>query len=224
MIESWIDHILSNMRVYQFAHEADTNFMSSVIFRIDKAASIFIRSCQEAEQADDINTLELDMNAVQNSIVEQHFHQKLPTGLVPAPSANKDYDPNKRFKGGKDDEEGGGPIGGKGKQKGKIPRRGKEDEEQKVLNPNKAFLIEKGENFSELFYKNKHLAPKENGTNVCLSFWIRGYCNEKCPRLHSKISTATEAAFAEFVANCRGGSPKKKGAEDFGVRAEEDEE
>ena len=25
MIESWVDHILSNMRVYQFAHEADTN-------------------------------------------------------------------------------------------------------------------------------------------------------------------------------------------------------
>ena len=228
MIESWVEHILGNMRVYQFAHDADTNFMSSVIFRIDKAASIFIRSCQEAEETSDINTIVLDMHNVQNSIVEQHFHQKLPTGLIPAPLINKDYEPNKRFKGGKDEEVGGGPpAGGKGKQKGKTPKRGKEDDDSpKVENKNKSFLMEKGESFSELFYKNKHLAPQEKGVNVCLSFWIHGYCNEGCPRAHSKISVATETAFAEFMANCRGGTPPKlkKGEQDFAHRAEEEDE
>ena len=71
--------------------------------------------------------------------------------------------------------------------------------------------METGENFSELFYMNKHLAPTENGTNVCLSFWIQGYCNKKCFRLHSKISTATEAAFAEFVVNCRTEEKRSRG-------------
>ena len=226
MIKAWVDHVLANLRVYQFAHDADSNFMTSVIFRIDKAASIFIRSCQEAENQDEINIEVLDMKSVQNSIVEQHFEQKLPAGLIPSPISPKDHNPKNHLKNEKGDLIGGKLRDGKLKngERQKLIKHEEEDNEKKVQNPNKQFLLDQGESFSEIFYKNKHLAPKENDVNVCLSYWIRGYCNEDCPRLHANISTAPETAFAEFMANCRGKKLQKKKGLDFGARAEEEDE
>jgi hypothetical protein len=159
------------------------------------------------------------MKTVQNSIVKQHFEQKLPAGLIPNPVTPKDTDP-KRYKA--EGDLGGNPKNGK-KKRQKLIKQEEDDNDKKVQNPNKQFLLEKGESFSDKFYKNKHLAPKENGVNVCLSFWIRGYCNEGCPRLHANISTATETALAEFVANCRSEKVQKKKGLDFGDRAGEED-
>jgi hypothetical protein len=217
MVESWIDHILHNMHIYEFSHEADPHFMTAVLFHIDKAASIYIRSCQEAESLENINSKVLQMENAQNSIVEQNFHQPLPPGLIPIPKVNPDYDPNKWLKKEDDGSPNGLKKGGRPKPKGKL----KDNDEQQVQNPNKQFLLEKGENFAETFYKAKNLASKENDTPVCLSYWIRGYCSENCPRIHAKISAATETALAEFIANCRAGKNSKKGNLNFGDRVED---
>lgn len=70
MIKPWIEYIQNNMCIYQFSHDAIANFMASIIFRIDKATSIYIHSCQEAKNLENINSKSLNMENYKNSVID----------------------------------------------------------------------------------------------------------------------------------------------------------
>ena len=159
MINNWIDHLISNMRIYEYAHQSDINFIPALLFRIDKAAMLFLRSCHVTDNRADINDKVLNMESSMQSIVEQNFHQILPPGLLAIKQADAELQERKRLKleqdGGAVGGGGGGP-GKDGKQKnGKDPK----DKGKKIENKDNSFFIQQGENFSDLFYKNKEKAP-----------------------------------------------------------------
>mmetsp|Transcript_4038 Transcript_4038/g.5985 ORF Transcript_4038/g.5985 Transcript_4038/m.5985 type:complete len:232 (+) Transcript_4038:481-1176(+) len=41
MLSTWVDHLLTNHRIYEFQQQSDPNFIAAFLFKIDKAASIF---------------------------------------------------------------------------------------------------------------------------------------------------------------------------------------
>jgi hypothetical protein len=220
MINSWVDHLLSNMRIYEFAHQTDAKFIPALLFRIDKAAMLFLRSCQITDDRKKVNDKILNMEASMQSIEEQNFHQLLPPGLLAIQKADEDEQERKRLKQDKGGVGGGGGDGDRDKN-GKRLKGGKikpDDKGKKVENKDDSYLLQKEENFSELFYKNKETAPKDGKKLICLSYHIRGFCYEKCDRVHAGLSAGAKIAFGNWTVECRQG--KCAPGEDFAPRAE----
>jgi hypothetical protein len=109
MIQTWVDHLLDNMRIYEYAHQSDVNFIPALLFRIDKHAMLFLRSCQIATTRDKVNDKVLEMEASMQSIEQQNFQQVLPPGLLALKQADEDNQERKRLL---LDQEGGGAGGG----------------------------------------------------------------------------------------------------------------
>jgi hypothetical protein len=106
------------------------------------------------------------------------------------------------------------------KKDGRNKKGGKQQDDKgsKVENKDDSFLIQQGENFSDLFYKKKNTAPKDNNKLICLSYHIRGFCYENCNRVHENISAGAKIAFGNFMVACRQGQAVQ--GEDFAVRAD----
>ena len=220
MIQTWVDHLLDNMRIYEYAHQSDVNFIPALLFRIDKHAMLFLRSCQIATARDKVNDKVLEMEASMQSIEQQNFQQVLPPGLLALKQADDDNQERKRLL---LDQEGGGAGGGGLDKNGKRIKGGKLKPEDKgkgnkVENKDKSFLLQDGENFSKLFYKNRENAPKDNNKIICLSYHIRGFCYDKCDRVHSSLSAGGKIAFGNFLVACRTGEAMD--GEDFAARAD----
>ena len=218
MIQTWVDHLLDNMRIYEYAHQSDINFIPALLFRIDKHAMLFLRSCQIATDRSKVNDKVLDMEASMQSIEQQNFQQVLPPGLLAIKQAEDDVQERKRLK----LEQDGGGVGGDGGLDKNGKRRGvkgrQDDKGKRIENKDNSFLLQDGENFSKLFYKNKDKAPKDNNKLICLSYHIRGFCYEKCERVHSNLSAGAKIAFGNFMVACRTGEAAE--GEDFAARAD----
>jgi hypothetical protein len=123
MTNSWVDHLIGNMRIYEYAHQNDENFIPALLFRIDKAAMLFLRSCQVTDDRKDVNDKILNMEASMQSIVEQNFHQILPPGLLAIKQADVELQERKRIKLEQDGGAIGGAVGGGGGDLGKNGKK-----------------------------------------------------------------------------------------------------
>lgn len=130
MITKWVSHLLDNMRIYAYAHQTDINFIPALLFCIDKAAALFLRSCQTTEQRNKVNDKVLEMESSMQSIEEQNFHQVLPPGLLAIKQAENDLQAWKRLK--LEQEQGGGDSGGGGggKKDGRNEKGGKQQDDK----------------------------------------------------------------------------------------------
>jgi hypothetical protein len=69
--------------------------------------------------------------------------------------------------------------------------------------------IKEGEDFAKTFYKNqKHFPKTQDGKPICMMFFIRGFCDKNCTRVH-KLTPEEEKNFTNFIASCREGAPKR---------------
>jgi hypothetical protein len=68
--------------------------------------------------------------------------------------------------------------------------------------------VKQGEEFAKVFYKNQKQCPKtSDGKQICMKYFIRGFCDKSCPRVH-KLTAADEKIFGDFVLACREGASK----------------
>ena len=219
MLFTWVDHILANHRIYEFQQQSDPNFIAAFLFKIDKAASIFLHSCHEETERTDVDDTILNMSSARRSIVEQNFFQVLPPGLSIAVTPQvDDID-------GKAKRQKLGGIGGGPANREKTPP-GDGDKGKRIENTNSTYAMAQGGNFSKLFYANRKTAPKSNGSIICLSYWVHYFCYQNCPRVHDKGFTAADkTALGRWIAECRAKAQTPEAEEpDFVPRAEEDEE
>jgi hypothetical protein len=204
-LSSWISHFEQNRVYYRSLQDADPSFLTQVLFAVDRALQIYWHSCSDSEDRRAINSRILQMQDLQNNIERHNFSYILPQILsekfISEPASGAKTPPlNKHGKNKRD-------------QKDKDADKNSNKKKQRIEDNHKHWHIKPNENFSELFWKNSSRCPKtSNGSIICMKFFLKGFCNKGCNRVH-KLTTEEEAAFEEFINKCRS-SDFRQGAED----------
>jgi len=80
-LQDWIDHIYENRLLYNSSQANDQFFFARVMFAIDNALQKHWRSCSSALDRVSVNDDVLNMAAVQESILNLNFNQRLPKSI-----------------------------------------------------------------------------------------------------------------------------------------------
>jgi hypothetical protein len=126
-------------------------------------------------------------------ILRHNYIQQIPKCI-----AEKVPDPNESLK------QGGG---GGGQGRGKDPKIRKISIKKDLITDDdknhKKWRVKPGENFTKVFYFNQKKCPKnKDGKLLCMKFFLRGFCDASCTRIH-KLTADDEKAFDKFVNDCR---------------------
>ncbi len=192
-IQGWIRHMMKHRPMYHSCHESDHTFLSQVFFSIDRALQIHWLFCGDNSNRSNVNDRILFMQDAQLHIEQHNFSHLLPSVLL-------DRIPNPNFK----TPGPGGANGGKnGKGRKSDDKDGNKNKKSRITDDHSTWHIQEGDDFSSLFYANKNQCPMtEDGTLICMKFFIRGFCDKSCNRTH-EISQDKEKEFESFLNNCR---------------------
>jgi hypothetical protein len=200
-LSNWIHHFEQNRVYYRSLQDADPSFLTQVLFAIDRALQIYWHPCGDSEDKRAINSKILQMQDLQNNIEHHNFSYILPRTL----SEKFTSDPLNHLK--TPPKKGGKKRDQKDDDKDSIKKK------QRIEDNHKHWHLKPNENFSELFWKNASKCPKtKNGSIICMKYFIKGFCNKGCNRIH-KLTQEEETEFEAFLSKCRS-SDFHQGAED----------
>jgi hypothetical protein len=199
-LKDWADHMYKNRLMYTSLQASDPFFFAKVLFAIDNALQIHRRSCSTTPDRSSVNDRILLMSETQDSILRHSFIQQIPKSI--SDKINFLLENTKDNK-----HQGGGKHNGRQGQ-GNEYHHFKPD----IITDNDKnhtnWRIKEGEDFAKTFYKNQKQCPKtQDGKPICMKFFIRGFCDKNCTRVH-KLSPDEEKNFNRFITNCRKGASK----------------
>jgi hypothetical protein len=199
-LKEWADHMYENRLMYTSLQASDPSFFAKVLFAIDNALQIHWRSCSTASDRLSVNDRILFMSETQDSILRHNFIQQIPKSLSDKVTTTQDGTRDGKFY-------AGGKLQGK-QGNGPDPNKGKAD---MITDNNKNhanWKVKQGEDFAKVFYRHQRQCPKtHDGKSICMKFFIRGFCDKSCMRVH-KLTPDDEAAFDQFILHCREGAAK----------------
>jgi hypothetical protein len=198
-LKDWADHMYENRLMYSSLQASDPTFFAKVLFAIDNALQIHWRSCSSTQDRLSVNDRILLMSETQESILRHNFIQQIPKLLSDKVLATQE--------GLKDRTNGFIKPGGK-QANGQDLIKGKPEIITDTDKNHKIWHVKHGEDFTKIFYKNQKQCPKTNdGKTICMKFFIRGFCDKSCSRVH-KLNQEEEKEFDKFVFQCREGATK----------------
>jgi hypothetical protein len=194
-LKDWADHMYENRLMYSSLQASDPTFFTKVLFVIDNALQTHWRSCSTSQDRLSVNDRILFMADTQDSILRLNFQQQIPKLLSDKIENLRDGKPH----GGKNlGKQGSNQDSNKGKQEIIY------DNDKNHAN----WHVKQGEDFSKVFYKNQRQCPKTlDGKPICMKFFIRGFCDKSCTRVH-KLIQEDEKKFDKFILQCREGASK----------------
>jgi hypothetical protein len=181
--------------MYTSLHASDYTFFAKVLFCIDSAIQTHWKSCRDSEDRESVNDRVLLVQDQHDMILRHSFTQQIPRIILDKiPHLDEST---------KQGTGGGGQGKGKG---GKDKNHLNNDKKDIITDDDKKHLkwrVRPGENFTKIFYFNQKLCPKnKDGKLLCMKYFLRGFCDASCSRIH-KLTSDDEKAFDKFVSDCR---------------------
>jgi hypothetical protein len=199
-LKDWADHMYENRLMYSSLQASDPSFFAKVLFAIDNALQIHWRSCSTANDRLSVNDKILLMSDTQDSILRHNFIQQIPKSLLDKGNAAQEGTRDGKFN-------PGGRLQGR-QGNGHDLHKGKPDLITDNDKNHSNWRVKQGEDFAKAFYKNQCQCPKtHDGKSICMNFFIRGFCDKSCPRVH-KLTSDDEKVFKQFISHCREGAAK----------------
>ena len=195
--------INKNKSAFKAVSTFDNKFIPSLMQAIDIKIQLFIASCAQEDDIDDVNFRILDFTDEVNCILtRKSIGISLPTlikqamgGYANSTGENTENRPGKRSNNFEDESEA------------PNSKRKATFSPAKNSSPVESSWIKKGENYN-VFQPHVKSIPNLHGNPICAKYHVKGICTygDECQRKSShnnKFDDSTKAAFSAWVAHCR---------------------
>ena len=197
-LNSWVDLFDSKELLFEMQFDVDPLFGLKICLTIDRSFQLFLQSCQDASDFDEVNFRYLDFSFDQDSIERGRFSCVPPPPLLALFQAATPSVPN--------------GVPSKKRRLNALAGSGQEEEQPKSIitntNKNPDWILSENEQYSQVFPRSvwkQNLVPSMNGGDklCCPRLNGRGYCFDNCNRSHDKMNQATAKKYDHFQKKCR---------------------
>ena len=197
----WVEHVDDNETLYEDKFQADKMFGLKICLTIDRGLQLFLKSCLNAKEIEEVKFTYLDFNFDKESIERGRFICNAPAPLMELFSPSTTVDP---------DQNGKPP---KLRKRNALSGQEGDDVSKRsgvVQNPNKKeeWLLKEPETYKKVFPQSiwrENPPPFFNGTDkrCCPRWYSKGYCFDNCARQHGVMNQETTKQYNNFQNKCR---------------------
>ena len=192
-ILTWLNHLDDHELLYESLFDTDPLFGLKICLTIDRSVQLFLQSCQNATNSEEVKFSYLDFRFDQESIERGRFTCNPPPPLVDLFDNKFPADNKNKFR-----------------RRNALQDSKSRDKDNTIQNDHKKdeWILNSNEEYRRVFPQkiwsdDPPPSCEETGKHMCPRFHSKGYCFTNCVRSHKKTSSKSEAKYHTYKQRMR---------------------